>query len=102
MPPGQVPYTRPRTLGPSLVASAADTAATRQPRQEAAPERANQLPCFVLADERPTVVFRCGQPSRLLTSAAAVASGKPRTRGLTAAPSSAQIALTYMRSVMSV
>jgi hypothetical protein len=50
----------------------------------------------------PTVVFRCGQSSRLLTIAAAVASGKPRTSGLTAAPSSAQITLAYMYSVMAV
>jgi hypothetical protein len=64
--------------------------------------RANQLPCFGLAGESPTVIFRCGQSSRLLTIAAAVASGKPRISGLTAAPSSAQIALAYMCSVMSV
>ena len=42
------------------------------------------------------MVFRCGQSSRLLTIAAAVASGQPRTLGLTAAPSSVQIALTCM------
>jgi hypothetical protein len=43
-----------------------------------------------LADESPIVIFCCGQSSRLLTIAAAVASGKPpRASGLTAAPSSA-------------
>jgi acyl-CoA reductase-like NAD-dependent aldehyde dehydrogenase len=45
---------------------------------------------------------RCCQSSRLLTIAAAVASSEPRTSSLTAAPSSAQIVLTYTYSVMSV
>jgi hypothetical protein len=45
-----------------------------------------------LANESRTVVFRCDQSSRLLTIAAAVASRKPRTSGLTPVPSSAQIA----------
>ena len=55
-----------------------------------------------LADQSPTVIFRCGQSSRLLTIAAAVTSSKPRISGLTAAPFSAQVALAYIRSVMSV
>jgi hypothetical protein len=41
-------------------------------------------------------LLRYDQSLRLLTIAAA-ASGKPRTSGLTAAPSHAHIALAYMR-----
>jgi hypothetical protein len=48
------------------------------------------------------VIFHNGQVSRLLTIAAADVPGKPRTSDLTAAPSSAQIAVAFTRSVMSV
>lgn len=37
-----------------------------------------------LADESPTVIFRCGQSPKVLTSSAAVASDKPRAPGMTA------------------
>jgi len=47
-------------------------------------------------------IFRPSQSSRLLTIAAAVASGKPLTSILTAAPSSGQLTRAHMRSVMSV
>jgi hypothetical protein len=48
------------------------------------------------------VIFHLRQFLRPLTIAATVASGKPRTSGLMAAPSFTQIALAYMRSVLSV
>jgi len=44
-------------------------------------------------------IFRPSQSSRLLTIAAAVASGKPLTSILTAAPSSGQLTRAYMRSL---
>ena len=83
-PQGRDASRQPATAGTDPVSGTGTCPATCKNRSSArtAFTRANQL-LLRLADESPTMVFR-------------------RTRVLTAAPSSAQIALVIMRSVMSV